>query len=404
MPRALIVGGSVGGLFAAALLRRIGWDVAVFEKSAGDLSGRGAGLGLSAELFEAMRRAGAAVDDTTGVPCRWLLRIDRDGSVASRIERPWQSGIWTSIYRSLRAAVPGEVVFPGRKVVRVEQADGGVVAHFEDGRSEAGDLLVACDGVQSTVRRQFLPAVEPRYAGYVAWRCLVQERTLSAEARALLSDALVYVFPPGEMSLSMPNPGRGAAGEPGNRAYYVIWYRPATAERLRDLTTDAAGRNHGAAIPPPLIQQDVIAEMRRDAAALLPPVIADVVTRADQPLLQAISDLDVPRMVFGRVVLLGDAAFVARPHVAAGITKAALDAVALADALEGVPDGAPDGAPDDFTAALAEYETKRLAFGQALVDHSRRLGAAALAAESVRDPEQVMRDYGASHLLRDSFK
>ena len=58
VPRALVIGGSVGGLFAACLLREIGWDVAVFEKSAGDLSGRGAGLGLSSELFAVMRRAG----------------------------------------------------------------------------------------------------------------------------------------------------------------------------------------------------------------------------------------------------------------------------------------------------------------------------------------------------------
>ena len=64
MPRALVIGGSVGGLFAACLLREIGWDVAVFEKSAGDLSGRGAGLGLSSELFAVMRRAGAEMNPT----------------------------------------------------------------------------------------------------------------------------------------------------------------------------------------------------------------------------------------------------------------------------------------------------------------------------------------------------
>jgi 2-polyprenyl-6-methoxyphenol hydroxylase-like FAD-dependent oxidoreductase len=70
-----VIGGSVGGLFAACMLREIGWDVAVFEKSAGDLSGRGAGLGLSSELFAVMRRAGVDMNPAIGVPCTWLLQL-----------------------------------------------------------------------------------------------------------------------------------------------------------------------------------------------------------------------------------------------------------------------------------------------------------------------------------------
>jgi 2-polyprenyl-6-methoxyphenol hydroxylase-like FAD-dependent oxidoreductase len=393
VPRALVIGGSVGGLFAACLFREIGWEVAVFEKSAGDLSGRGAGLGLSRELFAVMRRARAEIDPAIGVPCTWLLQLDRRGAVVRRIERPMTPGIWSRVYRPLRAAVADAIVFPGRALERVEEDGARVVAHFADGATEAGDLLVACDGALSTVRRQFLPEVEPRYAGYVAWRCVVEERLLSADAHALLSDALAYSFPPGEMSLSMPVPGRGDDVRPGHRGYYVIWYRPARPDQLRDLMTDAAGRDHGFAIPPPLIRADVIAAMGRDATALLPPMVADVMARSEQPLLQAITDLAAPRMGFPRVALLGDAAFVARPHVAAGVTKAALDAAALAEELA--------ASPADIAGALARYEAKRLAFGEALVDYARKLGAACLAADEVRDPERVMREYGAPHLVHD---
>src|SRR5262245_41879606 len=121
VPRALVIGGSVGGLFAACLLREIGWDVAVFEKSAGDLSGRGAGLGLSNELFSVMRRAGAEMNPAIGVPCAWLLRLDLSGAVLSRIERPWTAGIWSRVYQPLRAVVPNEIIFPGRAIERVTQ-------------------------------------------------------------------------------------------------------------------------------------------------------------------------------------------------------------------------------------------------------------------------------------------
>jgi len=297
------------------------------------------------------------------------------------------------MYDALRAAVPIASIFPGRTLERVGQGGACVVAHFADGGTEAGDLLVACDGASSTVRRQFLSEVEPRYAGYVAWRCLVEEQLLSADAHALLSDALAYSFPPGEMSLSMPIPGRGDDVRPGHRSYYVIWYRPVRPDQLRDLMTDQSGRDHGLAIPPPLIRVDVIAAMRRDAVALLPPMIADVIARTEQPLLQAITDLEVPRMAFGRVALLGDAAFVARPHVAAGITKAALDAAALAEEL--------GATPSDIASALARYEAKRLTFGRALGAYSRKLGAASLARDGIRDPERVMRDYGAPHLVHD---
>jgi 2-polyprenyl-6-methoxyphenol hydroxylase-like FAD-dependent oxidoreductase len=394
VPRALVIGGSVGGLFAACMLREIGWDVAVFEKSEGDLSGRGAGLGLSSELFAVMRRAGAEVNPAIGVPCTWLVQLDRTGEVLSRIERSWTAGIWSRVYKPLRAAVPNAIVFPGRTIERVKQGGASVVAHFADGGTEAGDLLVACDGALSTVRRQFLPEVEPRYAGYVAWRCLVKEQLLSADAHALLSDALAYSFPPGEMSLSMPTPGDGDDVRPGHRSYYVIWYRPVPRDRLRDLMTDRSGRDHGFAIAPTLIRTDAIAAMRRDAAALLPPMIADVIARTEQPLLQAITDLEVPRMAFGHVALLGDAAFVARPHVAAGTTKVALDAAILAEEL--------GSSPGDISSALARYEAHRLAFGQALVNYSRKLGAAALAQAEIRDPVRVMREYGAPHLVHDA--
>ena len=73
--------------------------------------------------------------------------------------------------------------------------------------------------------------------------------------------------------------------------------------------------------------------VKKDARRLLAPAIANIFERAEQPIFQAIYDLAAPRLTFGRLALLGDAAFVARPHVGAGVTKAALDAACLANAL-----------------------------------------------------------------------
>jgi 2-polyprenyl-6-methoxyphenol hydroxylase-like FAD-dependent oxidoreductase len=392
--RALVIGGSVGGLFAACLLRAIGWEVRVFEKTRGDLSGRGAGLGLSAELFQLLRQIGARLSPAMGVGVSSLIELGRDGAVAHRLERPWLTGAWSRIYRPLRDLVPDALIESGRTLERIEQDGASVTAIFADGGRERGDILVGADGVHSTVRRQFLPEIEARYAGYVAWRGVIEESALSPVAHALLCDSIAFVFPPGEMTLSTPIPGADDDLRKGHRRYYFIWYRPATeGARLDELLTDASGRYQGFAIPPPLIRAEHVAAMRADAHDLLPPVLADIVARVAQPLLQAVTDLEVPRMAFGRAVLMGDAAFIARPHVAAGITKAALDAKGLAAAL------AADG---DIDRALARFEADRRAFDAGLVGYSRYLGAASLAPDSERDPKRVLREYGAPHLLRDA--
>jgi 2-polyprenyl-6-methoxyphenol hydroxylase-like FAD-dependent oxidoreductase len=253
----------------------------------------------------------------------------------------------------------------------------------------------------STARRQFLPEVAPKQAGYVAWRGLIEEKDIPASGRDLLFDRIAFAFPEGEMILSVHVPGPGNEVRPGHRRYYFIWYRPATPEQQRDMFTDAAGQHHGLSIPPALIRREFIAEMREAAHAKLSPLMAEIVGRVRLPLLQAISDMESPRLVFGRALLMGDAAFVARPHVAAGTSKAALDAACLVDAL-GVAGG-------DVDAALARYNEERCEFGRAIVAHSRYLGAYIEAqlkplsergAAATRDPAKLITDYGAPHLVR----
>src|SRR6202042_3573171 len=104
----------------------------------------------------------------------------------------------------------------------------------------------------------------------------------------------------------------------------------------------AAGRRHPGGIPPPLIRPDVIARVKADARALIAPQVAEIFARA-APFFQPIYDLVSPRIVFGRVVLAGDAAFVTRPHAGAATTKAALDAATLADCLRNAGDDLDEG-------------------------------------------------------------
>src|SRR5450631_1525942 len=169
------------------------------------------------------------------------------------------------------------------------------------------------------------------------------------------------------MVLAYMQPGADDDYRPAHRRLNWLWYHPVNQAELPRLCTDAAGKCHGSAIPPPLIGAEVIAAFRDEASAMLPPQFLALTQATVAPFFQAIFDLDSARVISGRVALVGDAAFVARPHVGAGVTKAALNAAWLVDALT--------AAPDDINSGLAAYETRARAFGAALVARARFLGA-----------------------------
>jgi 2-polyprenyl-6-methoxyphenol hydroxylase-like FAD-dependent oxidoreductase len=406
-PRALIIGGSLGGLIAAHLLRRVGWDAVVFERNADDLISRGAGIGTHQHLIDILRRVGIAFDDQMGVRVGKVLCLDRTGAVVLAKDTVRVMSGWARLYGSLRAALPAQCYRLGRALVRVEGDAAGVTAVFADGARERGDLLVGADGIRSTVRAQFLPDAQPVYAGYIAWRAMIEERDIPENIRAEVGECYAFCDLEGEQCLGYPVPGRDNDTAAGRRAYNIVWYRPTdAATTLVDLCTDARGRHHGMAIPPPLIRPDVIAGIKATARALIAPQIAEIFARSE-PFFQPIFDLESSAIAFGapvpRVVLLGDAAFVARPHIGAGVTKAALDAASLADALV--------AHVDDLAAALARYSREQIMFGRGLVALSREEGAYIAAqlkpvherrgAELPRDIHSLM---AAHHASRDRVR
>ena len=381
----------------------MGWDTVVYERATGDLSTRGAGIGASRELLDVMQRAGARFDGTAGITNTSYVWMEADGSIVFEHDRSNISSAWQRVYQTLRDVTPDSIYQQGRNLVRVEQDENCVTAVFADGSRATGDLLVAADGMVSTVRNQFLPDVGPRYANYVAWRGIAQESDIPDWARDAIAGRVVNCFPDGEQVLTMAVPGADEDIRPGHRRFYIIWYRPANAEQFRDMCTDATGKYHGLSIPPPLIRPEIREELRQRAQQVLPPAAAAVLLASSLYLLQAINDMETPQMTFGRVAIMGDAAFVARPHSAAGVSKAALDAQCLADELQ--------RCGNDVARALAAYNQQRLAFGQSLVAHARYLGgylegqckppAQRSGPELSRDPKQIIRDYGAPHLLHD---
>jgi 2-polyprenyl-6-methoxyphenol hydroxylase-like FAD-dependent oxidoreductase len=373
--RALVVGGSMSGLLAALMLDRRGWDVEVFERVDSELAGRGAGIVAQPALIAHLTALDLDVRDL-GVAVVRRQILDRQGRVTSAIACPQVLTSWERVYRMLRDAFPAERYHRGRGLSAFVQNADGVIAYFSGGGTMEGDILVGADGLRSTVRQQCLPAVAPLYAGYVAWRALVSEDALPGAIHRDLFEAMTFCLPPGEQCLGYPVTGPGDDPRPGHRRYNVIWYRPANeGNELPRLLTDASGVVHSISIPPPLIRADAIAAMRMAAERLLAPQLRDIVRLIGEPILQPIYDLASPRLSFGRVVIIGDAAFVARPHVGAGVAKAADDAAALATALD----------TDDVEAALRRFDAERLPQGNRIIERARHLGAYLQATQSAEE-------------------
>jgi 2-polyprenyl-6-methoxyphenol hydroxylase-like FAD-dependent oxidoreductase len=376
--RGIVIGGSISGLFAALALRRRGWEVDIFERVDVELAGRGAGIVVQPQLRAVLAAIGLDPDVGLGVTVRERKTFDFDGHVVGAYECPQTVTSWDQVYRLLRDAFPTTHYHRGHTLVRVEPHDRSVTAHFAEAKSLAADLLVGADGLRSAVREQFIPEFVPLYVGYIAWRALVAENAFPPAIGRALFDVMAFCLPSGEQALGYPIVGADNAIESGQRRYNFVWYRPADEHgELPGLLTDASGFTHVGSIPPPLIRPDVIAQMRQTAMIRLAAPFREVVRLATHPFIQPIYDLESPRMAFGRVAILGDAAFVARPHVAAGVVKAAEDALALAEAL---------GQIDDVEQALQQFERARLGMGRRIVERARHLGASMQAQR--RTPEE----------------
>jgi 2,6-dihydroxypyridine 3-monooxygenase len=348
------------------VLRDAGCDVDVYERSRSALEGRGAGIAvLDATVRYFVERGGGNPSHLMS-STDWIRFLHPDGSTRFELEHHYRFSSWNTIYRGLMAHFDAARYHFGHEVTGFAAEGGGVHLSFADGRSDRVDLLVCADGIGSAARAQLLPEVSPRYAGYVAWRGTIPESGLSPEAFDTLWNAITYQLLPNSHILVYPIPGPHDELEPGKRLMNFVWYRNvAEGDPLDDLLTDRSGTRRVVSLPPGAVQDTHVAELRR-AAGGLAPVIGEVVLSTPEPFVQVIFDIEVPRMAFGRVCLIGDAAFALRPHAAAGTAKAAADAWALGEAM--VESGG------DVEQALRRWEPAQLEVGRRVMARARDIG------------------------------
>jgi 2-polyprenyl-6-methoxyphenol hydroxylase-like FAD-dependent oxidoreductase len=375
-----VAGGSIAGLCAGIALRGIGCEVEIFERNTGSMHGRGAGIVVQDDLVNLMRAHGTPPLPVTTCSHRLLLEPD-DGFDGTQSLDPYNSPqklalmpqrftSWEAIYQTLRAGFPDEHYHSGSEVTGFHQDDHGVTLNLSRDGHLQSDLLICADGLRSRHRSQLLPDVKTEYAGYVAWRGTLDESRASARLLKAFNNRFVFCAARSGghiLNYLIPGPGPGARTEPGQRQLNWVWYVKVPAgPELEHLLTDRHGRKRDLSVPAGDVPDETRARLHTLARQELHPLFAELVAATEEPFLQSIVDVVVPRMAFGRVCLLGDAAFGIRPHTAAAAAKGAADAAALAKQLQ-----AERHDPDT---ALQRWQTHQLEVGQRLHRQGVSLG------------------------------
>lgn len=365
--RAIVVGGSIGGLTSALLLRDLGFSVDVFERTPTQLDNRGGGIVLqpiTMKWFDGRSRH--HIHELSTKSSRLQYLGSRNETIHEEIVE-WRYTSWGTVYRALLSDFGSERYHLGECCSGFDQHADGVEVRFVSGRVEQADLVVFADGVTSTARRRLFPNLVRQYSGYVGWRGTVLESDVSTETHALLSESLTYSVAPNTHAVMYTIPGWNGELEEGKRLLNYVWYRNVTdGPELQELTTDTRGFEAPVSLHPGAVQQRFVNEMREAAVSQLAPAVAEVIVRTEQPYLQVVCDTRIPGMADGRIAVIGDAAFAARPHAAAGSAKAAADAWALHDHLATHTGG--------IVEALKLWEPGQLALGNQLIDRTSAMG------------------------------
>jgi len=380
--RAIIIGGSMAGLFCGVLLRAAGWEVDIYERAGEELASRGAGIATHDELYAAFVAAGIDLQAEMGVQSTGRIVFDRTGAVLGECAMPQIMTSWGFVFRFLRARFPDVHYHSGYSFEDLREDSAGVEARFSNGHTVRADILIGADGTRSTVRQRLLPQAALDYCGYFAWRGLFDEARVPPAVLERVACRMAFSATPRGHWLGYLVAGPNDDLTPGGRWYNWGWYRRGDADALRAHLTDTDGRHYPLGIPHHRMHPALVGAMRRQAHEELAPPIQRIVEATPTAYIQAIYELASPQMVMGRTCLIGDAAFTARPHVGLGVSKAAEDARTLAAALC-VP---------DLRTALANWEAARLRYGRAALRWGQDLGSY-IAADTDDPAQRAKADY-----------
>ncbi|MEP9362794.1 NAD(P)-binding protein [Nocardioides sp. CN2-186] len=369
MPKVAIVGGSIGGLTAANLLRDAGCEVDVYERSPRLLSGFGTGIVVQPELVQYLLERTPTTLEDISVPSSAMRYFDAaTGESRGEVGADWRFTAYNAIYQRLLDVFGLDRYHLGHALIEVRPGKDAATAVFEDGSAVTADLVVCADGGGSVARTQLL-GVGSGYAGYVTWRGMVDQEDVSPQTWEFFQDAFTYGLLPDGHIIAYPIRQVSAKGEVtgATRLNFQWYWNVPEGPELDSLMTGADGARRPVSVHFDALTPGSLDAFRNRAKTGLSDVFGDLIASAPAPFVTIVADCEVRQMAFERVVLVGDAAFAPRPHAAAGAAKAADDAWALTEALL--------QANGDVETALKAWEPARLLVGEGYLAKVRSMAA-----------------------------
>ena len=366
-----IVGGSIAGCTAAIELSRAGHRVTVFERSAGELTGRGAGIATPRGIVTSM--AGRDLIDATMpyFPVEAITYVGQSDSDARMGHTAWAAPLdiavlnWGDLYRNLRRRVPDGVYQQGQEVTDARMSDAHTaVIRLGDGSEHELDLVLFADGYRSLGRQLLFPDADVRYRGYVLWRGVLEESRLDDSAP--MDKRLYRVGYPDGHCVFYFVPGHNGSVASGQR--WVNWacYVRVPAGELDRFLTDRFGRQRTGSLPPGNMRLEDETRLKDHVRAHLPSYFAAMVDMSQDTFVQPIFTSDVSAYRKERICLLGDAGAFVQPFTGTGVFKGMNNAMDLGKALAGK-------AGADVDAALESWSVQQTRTGKLLAVMGERL-------------------------------
>ncbi|MGB8340973.1 MAG: FAD-dependent monooxygenase [Chthoniobacterales bacterium] len=352
-----IVGASVAGLATARFLRGYGAEVELFERSQARLESRGGGIAMDPDVVPLL-------GSPRGNLIEGRVVLGQSGrKLWTRPARKFMTA-WSEVYSALHAHVPETIIHRGRTATHCESQPDGIVLHFDEGSSATFDLVVGADGTGSVVRQTVAPDFQPEYLGYVAIRGTIEEPSLPDACDPLRQ----WADHPGLVNCYGPRTHLVAYWVPSGsgKALNWMWYRNVAPRDLPQFMSDATGTTHHWSLPPGLLPNERRNQLLCEMADLFPEPLSAAAEAGEKIYLQSIYKGVPARLTRGNIILVGDAAHVAVPHIGAGTSFAIQDAASLAEAIS----------TGDLQTALHSWAEKRRSAAESAMAISAALGHA----------------------------
>ncbi len=349
-PKIAVVGGSIAGLALSTILKRLGYDITVFERSKAKFTDRGAGIMLPKTLLQRLLDQNLLPQDFSSITIRERIINTYDKANDTEkflITHPFhsQATLWTLLHHGLVKQAPKDLVKYGATVSQVADDDAGVTLTV-DGNQHHFDHVFFADGYNSIGRKHYFSDLKPTFADYIAWRGTLSARDQEDYDR-LYNKAVFYVYKKGHM-LIYPLPNKSSQS---NKDKFILnWVLYETVDKQHPVY-QAAHDKENYNVAKGKLSEQCKTYLHQLVDDYFPPYPREMIKQTNDPFIQAISDMMIPQLSIKHSSFVGDSSVLLRPHAGAGSTKALEDVLALEEVLKKQP---------DFSTAIDQWSKSQL--------------------------------------------